>query len=77
MTQNCAIRVNGKYQNPCIPQSSQKAPFQQITWNSPTIFQFGPREMETLNFTANCTKSTQFANPLSESHEISPSHANS
>ena len=53
------------------PLSSQKAMFWQITWNSPTIFQFELWEMETPNFTVNCAKSTQFANPYSESHEIS------
>ena len=59
------------------PQSSQKAPIRQIMQNSPTIFQSGPRDMETLKFTVNCTKSAQFANPLSESREISAIHTNS
>ena len=43
---------------------------------SPVIFQFGPQEMETSNFTANCAKSAQFANPHSESREISAIQAN-
>ena len=59
------------------PQSSQKAPFQQITRNSPTIFQFGPREMETSNFAVNCVRSAQFTDPPSKSCEISAIHANS
>ena len=43
--------------NPCIPPKiSQVPPFRQITRNSPTISLFGPREMETSNITANCTK---------------------
>ena len=66
-----------KAKNPCIPPKVvKKPPFWQITQNSLTIFQFGLREMETSNFTANCTKSTQFANPHSESREISAIHAN-
>ena len=53
------------------PQSSQKKPpFRQITQNSPTISQFGPQELETPNFTANCAKFAQFANHHSESREI-------
>ena len=52
------------------PQSSQKPPFRQITQNSPTISLFGPRELETSNFTANCAKFAQFANLHSESHKI-------
>ena len=66
-----------KAKNPCIPPKIQKPPFRQITRNSLTIFRFGPREMETSNFTANCAKSAQFANPHSESREISTIHANS
>ena len=50
--------------------------FWQITRNSPTIFRFGLREMETSNFTANCAKSTQFASPHGESHEIGAIHVN-
>ena len=53
------------------PKVVKKPMFWQITQNSPTIFRFGPREMETPNFTVNCAKSTQFANPYSESCEIS------
>ena len=58
------------------PKVVKKPPFQQITQNSPAIFRFGPREMETSNFTANCTKSAQFTNQHSESREISAIHAN-
>ena len=50
--------------------------FWQITQNSPTIFRFGLREMETPNFTVNCAKSTQFASPHGKSREISAIHAN-
>ena len=50
--------------------------FWQITQDSPTIFRFGLREMETPNFTANCTKSAQFASPHGKSHKISAIHAN-
>ena len=65
-----------KTKNPCIPPKVVKKPmFWQITRNSPTIFLFGPREMETPNFTANYTKSAQFANPYSESRKISQIHA--
>ena len=59
------------------PKVVKRPPFWQITRNLLTIFQFGPRKMETLKFTANCTKSAQFANLLSESHEISVIQANS
>ena len=53
------------------PQSSLKyPPFRQITQNSPTISRFGPQEMETSNFTANCAKFAQFANHHGESREI-------
>ena len=45
--------------------------FWQITQNSPTIFQFELREMETPNLTANCAKSIQFAESYSEPREIS------
>ena len=58
------------------PKVVKKPTFWQITRNSPTIFQFGLREMKTPNFTANCAKSTQFASPHGESHEISAIHAN-
>ena len=47
------------------PKVVKKPPFRQITRNLLTIFRFGPREMETSNFTVNCTKSAQFANPPS------------
>ena len=57
------------------PKVVKKPTFWQITQNSPTIFRFGPYEMETPNFTANYAKSAQFANPYSESHGISQIHA--
>ena len=58
------------------PKVVKKPPFQQIMQNSPTIFHFGPREMETSNLTANCAKSAQFTNQHSESREIGAIHAN-
>ena len=57
----------------CLPKVVKKPLFRQITQNSPTIFRFGPREMETSSFTANCA---QFANQRSESREISTINAN-
>ena len=46
------------------PQSNQKAPtIWQIMQNSPTIFPFALGKMELPKFTANCTKSAQFADP--------------
>ena len=67
--------VNTK--NPCIPPKVvKKPPFWQIMQNSPTIFQFGPQEMEISSFTANCAKFAQFANQHSESREIGAIHAN-
>ena len=59
------------------PKVVKKPPFWQITRNSPTIFQFGSGRMETLKFTANCAKSAQITNPLSESREINAIHTNS
>ena len=50
--------------------------FWQIKQNLPAIFRFELREMETPNFTVNCTKSAQFTSPHSESREISTIHAN-
>ena len=44
-----------------IAKISGNLHFGQITQNSPAIFQFGPRKMELPKFTANCTKSAQFA----------------
>ena len=38
------------------PKIFKMPPFWQITRNSPTISLFGPRGMETSNFTANCAK---------------------
>ena len=59
------------YQKSMYPPKVFKRPlFRQITRNSPTIFRFGPREMETSNFTANCAKFAQFANHHGEPHEI-------
>ena len=52
------------------PKEVKKPPFWQITQNSPTIFRFGPREMKTSSFTANCAQFAQFANHHSESREI-------
>ena len=57
-------------------QSSQKAPILANYAKFADHFSIGPREMETSNFIANCAKSTQFANPHSESHEISTIHTN-
>ena len=69
--------MNGKYQKSMYPPKIvKKPPFQQITRNSPTIFRFEPREMETSSFTANCAKFAQFANQHSESREIGAIHAN-
>ena len=59
------------------PKVVKRPLFGKLRENSLTIFQFGPREMETLKFAANCAKSTQFANPLTESCEISAIHTNS
>ena len=58
------------------PKVVRKPTLWQIMRNSPAIFRFGPRVMETPTFTANCTKSAQFANPHSESREIRAIHAN-
>ena len=58
------------------PKVVKKPTFWQIMQNLLTIFRFEPREMETPNFTVNCAKSAQFANPHSESREISAIHAN-
>ena len=58
------------------PKVVKKPPFRQIMRNSLTIFRFGPREMETSSFTANCVKFAQFANQHSESREIGAIHAN-
>ena len=52
------------------PPFRQKPSFWQITQNSLTISLFGPRELETSNFTANCAKFAQFANLHSKSREI-------
>ena len=52
------------------PKVFKRPPFRQITQNSPTISLFGPRGMETSNFTANCAKFAQFANHHGEPREI-------
>ena len=52
------------------PKVFKKPPFWQITRNSPTISRFGPRELETSSFTANCAKFAQFANHHGESRKI-------
>ena len=44
-----------------IAKISGNSRFRQITQISPAIFRFGPRKMELPKFTANCTKSAQFA----------------
>ena len=44
--------------------------FGQITQISPPIFQFGPWKMELPKFTANCTKSAQFAHCHRKSRKI-------
>ena len=49
------------------PKVGKKPPFRQIMRNSPTISLFGPRGMETSNFTAN---RAQFANHNGEPREI-------
>ena len=53
-----------------IAKISGNLHFGQITQNSPGIFQFGPRKMELPKFTANCTKSAQFAHCHRKSCEI-------
>ena len=59
------------YQKSMYPPKVVKKPlFWQITQNSPTISRFGPRELETSNFTATCAKFAEFANHHGESHEI-------
>ena len=52
------------------PKVFKRPPFRQITRNLPTISLFGPRGMETSNFTANCVKFAQFANHHGELREI-------
>ena len=52
------------------PEVFKRPPFQQITRNSPTISLFGPRGVETSNFTANCAKFAQFTNHNGEPREI-------
>ena len=52
------------------PKVGKKPPFRQITQNSPTISLFGPRGIETSNFTANRAKFAQFANHNGKPREI-------
>ena len=59
------------------PKVVKKPPFRQVTRNSQTIFQFGPREMETSHLQRIAQKPAQFANLLSKSREISAIHNNS
>ena len=53
-----------------IAKISGNSRFGQITQNSPAIFQFGQQKMELPKFTANCTKSAQFAHCHHKSREI-------
>ena len=53
-----------------IAKISGNSRFGQITQISPPIFQFGPRKMELSKFTANCTKSAQFAHCHCKSRKI-------
>ena len=53
-----------------IAKISGNSCFGQITQISPAIFQFRPRRMELPKFTANCTKSAQFAHCHHKSHKI-------
>ena len=53
-----------------IAKISGNSRFWQITQNSLAIFQFGPRKMELPKFTANCTKSAQFAHRHHKSCKI-------
>ena len=53
-----------------IAKISGNSCFWQIMQNSLAIFLFGQRKMELSKFTANCTKSAQFAHPNCESCEI-------
>ena len=53
-----------------IAKISDNSLFGQITQISPAIFRFGPRKMELPKFTANCTKSAQFAHCHCKSRKI-------
>ena len=53
-----------------IAKISGNSCFGQIMQKSPAIFRFGPRKMELPKFTANCTKSAQFAHHHCKSREI-------
>ena len=52
------------------PKVFKRPPFRQIMQNLPTISLFGPRGMETSNFTANCVKFAQLANHHGEPRKI-------
>ena len=69
----CAICINfPRFSVPMskIAKISGNSCFGQITQILPAIFQFGPRKMELPKFTANCTKSAQFAHCHCKSHKI-------
>ena len=53
-----------------IAKISGNLHFGQITQILPAIFRFGPRKMELPKFTANCTKSAQFAHHHCKSGKI-------
>ena len=53
-----------------IAKISGNSRFGQITQILPAIFRFGPKKMELPKFTANCTKSAQFAHCHRKSHKI-------
>ena len=52
----------------------KKPPFRQVTRNSQTIFQFGPREMEISHLQQIVQIPAQFANLLSKSRKIIAIH---
>ena len=53
-----------------IAKISGNLHFGQITQISPAVFRFGPWKTELPKFTANCTKSAQFAHCHHKSHKI-------
>ena len=69
----CAVCINfPRFSVPMskIAKISGNSRFGQIMQILLAIFQFGPRKMELLKFTANCTKSAQFAHCHRKSHKI-------
>ena len=69
----CAICVNfPRFSVPMskIAKISGNSCFGQIMQTLPAIFQFGPQKMELSKFTANCTKSAQFAHCHCKSRKI-------